>query len=861
MKNIAIRLEEKKGVTRINEPVSLGIPLPKGAIKAIHELAVIDGHEAINVQLTPLALWPDGSFRWVYVSFLANLNSGHEKDLLLTKLEAPLPSGPKLAIEKTADSLAIHTSTGRVVLRTDSLSWRIAQQDSSGIPSSVTLTDKNGLPCLVKAETSWEITDEGPVFVTASLAGQWLKQSGKTLARFECELRVFLETSIVQVELRTHNPKRSQHSGGLWDLGDPGSVYFRELAVETTLPTNSVAHVSPQTTDQISEVARLTEFNLYQDSSGGENWQSSNHIDCSSETSTQFCGYRLSDSSGVLLDGKRANPLISIEQQGINLDIAVPGFWQNFPTSLRKEENRLTVGLFPKEAKNAYELQGGEQKTLRLLMAYDSGSDVAATAYTPLVPVLFAQCYEQATALPWFKANSQRSDLDQLIEHGVNGNSNFFVKREIIDEFGWRNFGEIFADHESLYQGDGEPPFISHYNNQYDPIYGFARQFAHTGDQRWFQLMDDLARHVTDIDIYHTVEDRAEYNNGLFWHTDHYLDAKTATHRTFSRHNDVSSTPGQTGGGPAEEHCYSTGLLYHHFLTGNRQSRQAVLDLAKWMSALHEGQGGLLEQILALKKTEIRILKKMTRGVYVSTHRYPFNRGTGNYINTLLDASILDSNGPWLKQAEKVIRSTIHPADDIVKRNLLNVEAGWSYLVLLASIFRYLYVKRELDEIDEPYEFANSSLLHYTRWMLDNERSFMADKSQLEFANDTWIAQDIRKAMLMFQASELDYGNAIKYWRAGQKWLENVTATLQCSDEAHLTRVLVILMQNHGPQTLTKPELTQAECLGNLSRNWAPPVMTYRLLIARIGQRLIRALLTFRPSREITWLNTRLDRS
>jgi hypothetical protein len=861
MENIAIRLEEKNGVVRINEPVGLGVPLPKGAVRQAHELAVTDGLESISAQLEPLARWPDGSIRWVHVSFLANLNSGQEKDFLLTRLDASLLSSSELAIEKTADGLTIFTSVGRVDISAGSLAWFVTQQSKISTSSSVNLSDASGLPCTVKAEDSWEITHQGPVFVAVSLKGQWLKHNSERLARFDCELKVFLETGLILVELITHNPKRARHSGGLWDLGDPGSVHFSELAIETTVPAKSFVRVAPQATDQASEVAQLTEFNLYQDSSGGENWQSNNHINGSGKISTQFCGYRLSAQSDVVLEGKRANPLISIDHQGVNLDVAVPGFWQNFPTSLRKQKNSLTVGLFPKEAKNTYELQGGERKTLRLLMMHGSGSSVAATAYTPLVPVLFAKCYEQAAAFPWFKANSQHDDLDRLIDNGVNGSSNYYVKREVIDEFGWRNFGEIVADHESLYQGDGHPPLISHYNNQYDPIYGFARQFALTGDKRWFQLMDDLARHVTDIDIYHTVEDRAEYNNGLFWHTDHYLDAKTATHRTFSRNNNVSSTPGQTGGGPAEEHCYSTGLLYHYFLTGNRQSREAVLDLAKWMTALHEGQGGLLEQILALKKTEIRILKKMICGAHVSTHRYPFNRGTGNYINTLLDASIIDSGAPWLKQAEAIIRSTIHPTDDIAKRNLLIVETGWSYLVLLASIFRYLYIKRELNEKDEQYEFAKASLLHYTSWMLENERSFMVDKSQLEFANDTWIAQDIRKAMLMFQASELDYEKSAQYHKTGRIWLEDITRTLQNSQEIHLSRILVILMQSYGPQTLTKSEMQRDNRITNPDRHWAPPIMTWRELIARICRRIAHGLLTFRPSREMTWLNKRLDRS
>ncbi len=49
------------------------------------------------------------------------------------------------------------------------------------------------------------------------------------------------------------------------------------------------------------------------------------------------------------------------------------------------------------------------------------------------------------------------------------------------------------------------------------------------------QQANDLARHVSDIDIYHTSEDQAKYNNGLFWHTYHYVDAGKSTHRSYPK--------------------------------------------------------------------------------------------------------------------------------------------------------------------------------------------------------------------------------------------------------------------------------------------------------------------------------------
>ncbi|MBK1885949.1 hypothetical protein [Marinobacter sp. DY40_1A1] len=860
MEKVAIQIREPNGTARIKEPVGLGIPVPKGTVRNAQQLALMDGDKPLTVQLQPLAHWPDGSIRWVHASTLVDLAPNDQKDLVLANLKTPSPSTTKAAASQTAGGLQITTATGCVILKPDSLAWQVRNPNNEVVPSAVILSDDAGAPCTAKAESNWEITHKGPVFVAATLKGQWIKQTNEPLARFECELRIFLETGLVQVELVTHNPKRARHPGGLWDLGDPGSVHFRELAVETTIPGSSTAKVTPQATDESPSVLNLADFNLYQDSSGGENWQSRNHVDANGEVTAQFCGYRLTNAGKLEHEGKRANPLVSIQHDSGQLELAVPHFWQSFPTSLRKEGNKVTVGLFPKESKKVYELQGGERKTLRCLMSYQGGTSLSAMAYTPLAPIIAPECYERAEAFPWFKANTQPGPLDHLIAEGLEGESNFFAKREVIDEFGWRNFGDIFADHETLYQAKGEEPFISHYNNQYDAIYGFARQFALTGDRRWFELMDDLASHVADIDIYHTEEDRAEYNNGLFWHTDHYLDAHTATHRTFSKHNDTSSTPGQTGGGPAAEHCYTTGLLYHYLLTGAASSKEAALKLAGWMVASHEGTGGILEALLTIKNQDLPKLKALVKGQSPTRHRYPFTRGTGNYLTALIDASILEPNKSWLSKADTVIRATIHPKDNIVDRNLLNVETGWSYLILLSAIVRYLYVKRTNDELDDSYQHAADCFMAYAEWMRNHESLFLVDPEQLEFPNHTWVAQDIRKAMLMFQAAEFATEDQAKaFQNTGENWLTETCETLKHSDECEYSRILVILMQNYGPHinapSIHHSTLQQLNDTFNKSTqlNWAS-------LMSRILMRLGRGIITFSPGREKAWLDARLNR-
>ena len=166
-------------------------------------------------------------------------------------------------------------------------------------------------------------------------------------------------------------------------------------------------------------------------------------------------------------------------------------------------------------------------------------------------------------------------DCLALINTAITGPFSFFERREISDEYGWRHFGDLYADHEAVGH-QGTVPLISHYNNQYDAIYGLLIQYLRSGDGRWFHLMRDLARHVIDIDLYHTEEDRPDYNGGLFWHTDHYTDAATATHRSYSRTYRDRRGGSRYGGGPSNEHNYTTGLLYYYYLTGDAAAREAV---------------------------------------------------------------------------------------------------------------------------------------------------------------------------------------------------------------------------------------------------------------------------------------------
>ena len=852
MRTINIQICERSGLARTAEPVKFSIPFAQGELSHPHHLTLSLAAKPIFAQYQVLTYWPDGSIRWLQISCILSVAANFSGCLTLTVHAEPqaIPD-VRSRVEKTSAGWLLQRDFTQYSVNTQTLCTKI-RQDEQCWDLSFEFAYQDGQTTVFLAEQNTEHWVSGPVFDELLVSG-FLGATAPTL-RISLLLRFWHQAGIIEVEARLHNPQRAMHPGGLWDLGDPGSIQFHAFSALLKSHQSGKAALKPSPEREWLDVSESDELQLLQASSGKANWRSANHQNAQGEVKLLYKGYKVFQNDNEIAQAEQASPVAQLNGENWKCQIAQAEFWQNFPSAISCKKDRLKLCLFPAITGQNYELQGGERKTQRFAVAVGHSTGTLHWLQQPLRCQLAVAHYHTANAFPWFGPLQDDDPVNALLTLALNGKHSFSAKRDIIDEYGWRNFGDIFADHESLYLPPEHAPYISHYNNQYDPVFGFARQFALTGDSRWFQLMDELARHVTDIDIYHTEQDRVEYNNGLFWHTDHYLPAHTATHRTYSKHNQTSSIPGQTGGGPATEHCYTTGLKYHFWLTGNPQSKAAVIQLAEWMNALHGEAPGLLNQLWAIKSRELPALLTRIKGKARSL--FPLTRGTGNYITALLDAYDLSLNLRYLKQCATVIKHSIAATDNIESRNLLDVEVAWSYTILLTSIARYLQLKKLLGEFDADFHYARESFLAYCRWMVQHERLYLSAATELEFANDTWLAQDIRKAMLMFQAAELSPAEASVFLDKANCWLTAITAGLAQSKELHFSRVQIILLQNFGPHYAQEGFPAAA-----LVAQPIPESSSYSLIpvLSRISYKLAKALLTCRFKRERNWIKTRMN--
>jgi len=755
---------QSRGSTAKNVPVVAGLCLPKGRLSQ-PQAGYVEGFAvATRAQFEVLNRWNDGTVRWMLTSFIAPEADGHGRELAVVCTGDTGSGNAKVSDHSVPDRLTtIKLVNGEICVISRDLdtdppiehTLRLSPRlfDAGGDERSLVFDG-------IREEVSGEVRQ---VFLASARL-----QSIPTVT-LQFRLTHWVSVGLLQVEVRIRNAQRARHAGGLWDLGDAGSFLMRsfEISVHSDeLPANSMIHWKAERT--LEPRSTSSEVFLQQFGSGDRFWNSPNHRTAAGAAAAHARGYEATSETGVLR-GYRAEPLVLVEGDASSLGMAIPEFWQNCPSSIGAAMGTLEFGMFPALPDVIHELQGGEQKTHSFWLSMSQQpSTLDSLAWVYDAPRLLQSPVSIASAgvLPWFtsspnifsteRAQDERpsdaqssstihtengSAADRLAAYLLTATSGKFslaARRARIDEYGWRNFGDIPADHEQTHYA-GSNTIVSHYNNQFDMIFGAILQLSSTSDIRWFDWLDPLARHVMDIDIYHTSADRAAFNGGLFWHTDHYVDARTCTHRTYSRHN---QKPGQPyGGGPSCEHNYTTGLLHYHFLTGNCEARESVLSLADWVIQMDDG-----------RKTIFGLFDDGPTGAASATVFEDFHgpgRGAGNSVNALLDAWVLTGSEHYLLKAEDLIRRCVHPSQNPGELHLLDAEGHWSYTVFLNSLGRYLLAKRDAELFDDMYCYARDVMKTYGRWMAVHERRTLDHPEQLQYPTEAWAAHDFRKANVL----------------------------------------------------------------------------------------------------------------
>lgn len=785
---ISVHLDGPAGPSRrIGEPVTFGVPFPCGGAATDWRWELVGADQSFPVQSRVLDTWPDGSIRWLLVDTRIDVSGVESRRFRLIPGAEPLAA--PLRVSNHGDGIEIDTGSAQFEF-----------QPAAAFPLAAVTID--GAARLDRAATAFQVVDlfgrahravtrqiavveSGPVRASIKVEGTLEGPASPALA-LTAWIDLYAGLATARVAVRIRNPRPARHRGGFWDLGDPGSMLLKDVSWRLAVASRHGGPPSLRCSPEPGIPAATFElpFEIYQNSSGGENWGSPNHLNREHRVPLAFRGYRIK-SGGWARSGLRATPIVTITSGGSEISMAVPHFWENFPRAIEASDSSLVLRLFPEQFDDLHEIQGGEQKTHAFFVGFadDGVTDVPLEwCRSRLICRVDPAWIRSTEAVPWLAPDD--ADHAALVTPAVEGKDTFEAKREVVDEYGWRHFGDIYGDHEAI-RHKGPMPLVSHYNNQYDPIAGFIYQYLRGGATAWWSMAAELASHVVDIDVYHTTGDKSSYNHGMFWHTYHYGDADSATHRSYPR----AAKGTVHGGGPSPDHTYTTGLMLHYFLTGDETSRETVIDLGQFVIDADDG-----------RRTIFRWLSRARTGLATASGSYSYHgpgRGPANSLNDLLDAHRLSGEARFLEKAEELIRRVVHPSEPVERNRLDEPENKWFYLMFLQSLGKYLWYKNELAELDWMYGYARAALLHYARWMVEHEYPYLERPERLVFPTETWAAHEVRKSDVFYHAALHAEGpERDRFVERAQFFFSYAIETLSQMPTRTLARPIIVLLSS-----------------------------------------------------------------
>ena len=318
-------IKEPAGIERKRDPVRIGVPLPRGYLHDVSHLKLKDTAGVLqDLQVTPLAYWPDQTVKWALLDFFAAVSGKAD-----TTLSVVCEGGINQPASSMSSEIELISQDENFVVRTGVAEFTVSRKTLAPFSSvrigNTEILASQGSEILlqsVKGQTLPAEIDEfcveeaGQLRCTLRAQGRFRRTNGKPFANFNMRLAFFAGMSIVQLEFLIHNPQAARHPGGIWDLGDPGSIIFQNLSIilKGSGPLQDV-NWQAESGDDITRT-NATQWKLYQDSSGGNAWNSKNHIDGSANLTVSFPGYRVSTFNGNseerIAEGSRAIPFVRV---------------------------------------------------------------------------------------------------------------------------------------------------------------------------------------------------------------------------------------------------------------------------------------------------------------------------------------------------------------------------------------------------------------------------------------------------------------------------------------------------------------------------------------------------------------------
>jgi hypothetical protein len=594
-------------------PVATGIPFPRGVLKSLNNLKIINnvGRE-IPAQFELLAKWPDQSLKDVLVILFAEPNASY---ILQFGTGINRPQYPSSFLSQDS-ATALEVSTGPLKVRFDKKNFSFFDQmwlDSNGnhqFEENEKILNRPGDIFIVDAHDNKEyrsslfhnpkfvIEEKGPIRIVVRVSGKFQSQDGKNLLEIIDRFYFYNGTdyfTVDQTVVDTREEKDVEAKRDTLPLAIQ-SYGFRlpyQLGIATYAFGGEVGTASkPKKGEAPTQLGSSIYYgplirNAYLFQGGAFRYKGA-------LLPFEF-GY-----NGVG-QGKKAAGWMDVRGVKSGITLMVKDFWQQFPKELALENKQAMIYFHPPRATEPkaditnprldpatklyvrpntfYSPREGIAKTYQFLIHLNHGnkltvrSDVLNHTYqTGPRLVAPASWYAQSKvygdllpAGPW----SRGYDAFLFNEVYVPSVEKQKENGGLAILYGWRDFGDrLRPGWNGEYRGVKIPAF---YNDTHVGANVYFVEYLRTLDNRWWDFAEKASRHWMDIDVSHS-------NRKGYWQENKKYVSFGPGEGHLIKHDvgDHSSRNIHWG------HAHVSGLPNYYFLTGDRRALEVLREVGDW---------------------------------------------------------------------------------------------------------------------------------------------------------------------------------------------------------------------------------------------------------------------------------------
>ncbi len=509
------------------EAMNVAIPFPKGELKSVDGLRVMDKDQALRVQSKATAKYEDGSVKYAFVRFMGDLEGNKKKDFTLIDDASIKAEGSAIKLEESDGKISLDTGAVSFTLANDSdsvfesLSYDGRIYDKSTFRGPV-LSLENDVECGFKI-IDWKVVETGSVCTILEARGYHSKDKNSQNQDYAFTFRItaYAGKEYLDLAYRIFNTSDEElfikslvfyiNSGDGEISKKIGHVDFEALPdstgcgdgeVDFRTSTGSVIHT--RGTKDLPEIEKIVGHDGIRTFSGISNYKTDFYIGKD--------GAEVNEVADVNLLVGQANEHISEVHYGTfmadrtdkegGITATVFQAQQNFPKAIKANENGVAIMLVP-EGVGKIVMQSGMAREQRFMLHFHKACEPIAELdnrsliyQTPIRPSVDAKLFDDAKVMPEIFSKI----YDPAVEMLLIGMGDAHARC-----YGMLNFGDSWDAHYTE-QGRGNGSIVWS-NNEYDYIHSCAMMYARTGIRRFLDYLLVSGSHVMDVDVCHYSKD------------------------------------------------------------------------------------------------------------------------------------------------------------------------------------------------------------------------------------------------------------------------------------------------------------------------------------------------------------------